>query len=166
MTLEITATAKYYNTQYGPLAALLTLYQKQNRLKPLKTVTIGMKTRDFSPQSKLEQLLISILTGCETISLVNTRLRPEVKLAQIWGLSEFATQSTLSRTLDGLSLMNIEQLQAASGQICQKTSRTQHHDWRGHLWLDYDLSGLPCAAKAQASQKGYFSGKKTGRVVN
>jgi len=37
---------------------------------------------------------------------------------------------------------------------------TIKHDWRGYLWLDYDLSPLPCSAQAEASQKGYC-GKKT-----
>jgi hypothetical protein len=30
-----------------------------------------------------------------------------------------------------------------------------------YLWLDYDLSGLPCSLQAEASQKGYFSDKNT-----
>jgi hypothetical protein len=34
------------------------------------------------------------------------------------------------------------------------------------LWLDYDLSGLPCSERAEASQKGYFSDKKTHRDAN
>jgi hypothetical protein len=36
-----------------------------------------------------------------------------------------------------------------------------NRDWRKYLWLDFDLSGLPCGAQAEASQKGYFSDKKT-----
>jgi hypothetical protein len=42
-----------------------------------------------------------------------------------------------------------------------------NHDWRGYLWLDYDLSGLPCGKQAEASQKGYFSDETsvTGRQL-
>jgi len=161
MTIEITTTAKVYNTKYAPLAALLAYYKQQNSMDALKMVNLDMKTRQFSPKSKIEQVLISILAGCETISLINTRLGSEKKLAQVWGIENFANQSTLSRTLDSLSLMNIEQLRVACNHIYQPMSCVYHHDWRGHLWLDYDLSGLPCAIKAQQSQKGYFSGKKT-----
>jgi len=41
-----------------------------------------------------------------------------------------------------------------------------HHDWHGFLWLDFDLSGLPCGQQADGSQKGFFSGKKTVPVGN
>jgi len=62
--------------------------------------------------------------------------------------------------------MNIEQLRAAVSQIWYPHSQTIRHDWRGYLWLDFDLSGLPCSKRAQASQKGYFSDKKTQLGVN
>jgi hypothetical protein len=62
--------------------------------------------------------------------------------------------------------MNIEQLRQAGTQIWQTCSQTFGRDWRGYLWLDFDLSGLPCSPRAEASQKGYFSGKKTVLVVN
>jgi hypothetical protein len=110
--------------------------------------------------------LLSILTGCETLTEFNTKVRPEQTLAKLYHLEQFSDQSNLSRMLDALTLMNIEQLQQAIGQIWQTHSQTQHHDWRGFLWFDFDLSGLPCGKTAQKSQKGYFSGKKTSLVVN
>jgi hypothetical protein len=44
-------------------------------------------------------------------------------------------------------------------------SQVHTHYWRPFLWLDFDLSGLPCSPRVGNSQKGYFSGKKnfTGR---
>jgi hypothetical protein len=57
--------------------------------------------------------------------------------------------------------MNIEQLRTATTAIWHSLSQTRQHDWRGFLLLDFDLSGLPCSPRAEASQKGYFSGKKT-----
>jgi hypothetical protein len=109
---------------------------------------------------------LSILTGCETLTAFNSRLDGELGLATIWGWERFADQSTLSRTLDALTLMNIEQLRTATTSIWHSISRTQQHDWRGFLLLDFDLSGLPCSARAEASQKGYFSGKKTSLVAS
>jgi hypothetical protein len=144
------------NTRYAPLAALSAQYQYQDCLKPLEKVDIGMKTVRYSPRSKLQQVLLSILSGCEYLAEVNSYLKPECALAQVWQLDRFADQSMLSRTLDKLTLMNIEQLRAAETAIWRQTSRVRCHDWRGYLWLDYDLSGLP-------STKGYFSGKKTSR---
>lgn len=72
-----------------------------------------MKSRDFTPHDKLKQVAISILAGCQTLSEVNQKLKPEVYLAQAGGWSHFADQSGLSGTLDSLTLMNIEQLRQA-----------------------------------------------------
>ncbi len=104
---------------------------------------------------------MSILAGCETLSEVNTKLKGDSPLAKSGGWDRFADQSMLSLTLDGLTQMNLEQLQQANQQIIQKDSGTKNHDWRGFLWLDYDLSGLPCSKQSQGSSKGYFQEKKT-----
>lgn len=161
MSLEIGLTDELYNTQKAPLGALLAHYQQKKQLKALEKVEIPMKSREFSPTDKIKQVLVSILAGCETMFEVESKLRPEQQLARICQVERFTTQSNLSRTLDGLTLMNIEQLREAVSTICQPLSQTCQHDWRGFLWLDFDLSGLPCSSKAQASQKGYFSGEKT-----
>lgn len=166
MPIEFGTTSENVNTQYAPLVALLAHYKQNQVLEPLKQVVIEMKTCDFTPQDKLEQVLISILAGCPTLSEVNTKLKSEKSLAQVGQWPRIADQSGLSRSLDALTLMNIEQLRTAVGQIWYPRSQIHQHDWRGYLWLDFDLSGLPCAKRAQASQKGYFSDKKTLPVAN
>jgi hypothetical protein len=166
MAISFGLTPELVNTQFAPVAALSTYYQAYHLFEPLQTVPIEMKTLDFSPSNKLIQVFLSILTGCEYLSVVNTRLRPERQLAQLWNNESFAHQSTLAETLDGLTLANLSQLEATIRQIYGPVSRTQHHDWRGFLWLDFDLSGLPCGQQAAGSQKGFFSGKKTALVGN
>jgi DNA-directed RNA polymerase subunit L len=166
MTLEIGLTNELTNTQYAPLAVLCAHYQQHHRLELLTQVQIPIRERDFKPADKLIQVLLSILAGCETLVEVNSRLESETNLARIWGWPGWADQSTLSRTLDALTLMNLDQLRHSSQFIWYPGSQVKAHDWRAFLWLDFDLSGLPCGPKAQASQKGYFSGKKTSRGVN
>jgi len=119
-----------------------------------------MRQRDFAPADKLEQILLSILAGCTTLSEVNPHLRQEQVLAATLGISRLADQSSLSRTLDALTLKNIDELRTSLGQIWQPLNRVRTRDWRRYLWLDFDLSGLPCGPQAEASQKGYFAGKK------
>jgi len=159
--IEIGFTDEQCNTQYAPLAILSALYQQNQTLESLQEIQIPMKIRDFSPGDKLIQTLLSILAGCKPLYEVNTRLRPEIGIASIWGWDRISDQSNLSRVLDALTLKQIEQLRQATSQIWQTHSRAITHDWRGFLWLDFDLSGLPCSSRAQESQKGYFSGKKT-----
>lgn len=162
MTLQIGLTDDdLSNTQYAPLAVLLACYRRLQTLKPLKEVEMAVTNGDFSGCDKLSQVLVSILAGCETLSEVNTRLRSEQALAAVSGWSRYLESSWLSRTLDDLTQKQIEQLRQSTTQIWRAHSQIPHHDWRGYLWLEFDLSGLPCSARAQESQKGYFSGKKT-----
>jgi hypothetical protein len=161
MTIEFGLTDELTNTQYAPLAALSVHYQQNLILNPLAGVQIPVKTRDFSPYDKLVQVLFSVLAGCKTLSEVNIRLKPEVNLARLWQWDRFADQSCLSRTLDALTLKQIDQVRGATAHIWRSHSLVVQHDWRGYLWLDFDLSGLPCGKQAEESQKGYFSGKKT-----
>ena len=160
MTIEIGFTEELTNSQYAPLAALCAHYQQKHVLQPLAGVEIPMRERDFGSAGKLIQILLSILTGCVTLSEVNSRLKPELGLATVWGWDRIADQSSLSRTLDALTLKNIEQLRASTTTIWRTGSQIQEHDWRNYLWLDFDLSGLPCSSHAQESQRGYFSDKK------
>lgn len=165
MNIELGLSQEAVNTHYAPLAALIWQYEQSQRLKALEEVQIPIKTRDYSPSGKLKQVLYSILAGCEYVVEVNVKLKPEKGLAQVCGLESFSDQSTLSRTLDALTLMNIEQLRTAVTTIWRQESRTVAHDWRAYLWLDFDLSGLPCSKRSQKSTKGYFSGKKTSQGV-
>jgi hypothetical protein len=160
MSIELGLTRRESNTRFAPLVALFVRYRQRELLKALEMVDVPIKTRHYTPVSKLEQVLLSILSGCEHLSEVNTRLRCETAFAQSWHLNSFADQSTLSRTLDELSQTNLSQLQRAVNQSWRQSSATHQHDWRGFLWLDFDLTGLPCGPQAEASQKGYFSEKK------
>lgn len=166
MNLKFGLTDGPVNTYYAPLAALIAHYQEQQILKALENVEIPMKSRDFSVLDKLNQILVSILSGCETLSEVNIRLKTEAQLARVGHWKRFADQSTLSRTLDALTLKQTDLLRKAVITIGRTCGRTVHHNWRSYLWLDFDLSGLPCGKQAEASQKGYFSGKKTRRDVS
>ncbi len=164
MTIQFSLTTDKFNTQYAPLGLLLALYKQKQVLQPLDNVRTTVKTVDFSTIDKLQQILTSILAGCDTISEVNTQLKGD-PLAKAGSWVRFADQSTLSLALDSLTLMNIDQLRAAVGQIRQMYGATATHDWRRFLWLDYDLSGLRCGQQAEGSKKGYFSEKKRYRTA-
>ena len=166
MPIEFSLSDEPFNTQYAPLGVLLALYQQKQVLQPLEQVVAPEKKVLFSTHDKLKQVLVSILAGCDTLSEVNTKLQGDQPLAQAGGWVAFADQSTLSLTLDALTLMNLTQLQHCLRQLLRLHGDTGSHDWRGFLWLDYDLSGLPCSKRSEGSQKGYFSQKNsTGRQL-
>jgi len=161
MSIEFGLTNEPVNTQFAPVAALLDYYVQQKVFEPLEMVVPTVKKRDFSLSNQLQQVVTSILTGCKYLSVINTRLRPEQALAQVYCNCRLAHPSTLSRSLDGLSLTQISQLQGAVQEISRRSSRIGRHNWHKFLELDFDLSGLPCGKQAEKSEKGYFSGKKT-----
>jgi hypothetical protein len=166
MKLQFGLTQELTNTQFAPLAALMAYYEAEKVLEPLQSVTTAGKTGDFTLFEKLLQVILSIMADCEYISLVNTKLRPERKLAQVNRIGSFADQSTLSRGLNELTQMNLGQLEAAVEQISARCSRTRQHDWRKFLELDFDLSALPCGKQAQEATKGFASDKKTPFCVS
>lgn len=161
MSFQFGLTDELTNTQFGPVGALAAYYQEQNVLKPLELVTPSSDQDDFPLANKLTQLILSILAGCEYVSMVNTKLRPERKMGQLYRIKGFVEQSTLSKAINGLTQMNLAELEQAVRQISDCCSRTRHHDWRAFLLLDFDLSGLLCGKQAQGGSKGFFSGKKT-----
>lgn len=166
MSIKFGLTDELVNSQFGPVAALAAYYQGQNVLEPLQMIVPAVKKSDYPLANQLTQVLLSILTGCEYLSVVDTILGPERALAQLYRTEQFAHHSTLARSLDRLTLTNLDQLSQAVRQISQHCSRTLRHDWRGFLRLDFDLSGLPAGPQAQKSRKGYFSGKKTPQAVS
>jgi len=149
MTIEIGFTDEITNTQYAPLAVLCAHYQTNQLLEPLQQVEIPMKTRVFRPGDKLIQILMSILAGCGPLYEFNERLKPESGLAAMWDWETFSDQSSLSRLLDVLSQKQIERMQEQTGAIQRRISQISNHDWRRFLWLDFNLSGLPCSKRAE-----------------
>ncbi len=166
MAIEIGFTHELTNTNYAALAVVLAHYQQNQVLEPLTALDKVMRERDFRVSDKLAQILVSLLADCERLVEVNSKLEAEWGLALVMGWPRMADQSSLSRTLDALQAKDIALLRDSTTRIWRRFSRIAQHDWRGRLWLDFDLSGLPCGPLAEASQKGYFGEKKTSLAAS
>jgi hypothetical protein len=106
MRLQFGTTEELSNTQFAPVAALMAYYESQKVLEPLQTVTSVAQKGGFTLAEKLEQVIWSMLTGCESIAVVNTKLRPERMLAQVKRTDHFVEQSTLANALNELTQVN------------------------------------------------------------
>ena len=166
MKTEFGLTNRPFNTKFAPLAALGLHFQQDGTLKYFDQITSEGGQPDFSPATKLIQVLSSMLAGCEYIYEVNSYLRSEMLLARAWGFKRYLEQSSLASELNQLSRTNLAQLEQVSQSIWRLHSQSLAHDWRGFLRLELDLSGLPCGKSAEESEKGYFSGKKTPQDAN
>lgn len=111
MATLIRLTEMPHETQFAPLGVLGYCLTRTHFLDPVwEALALSLKTVDHAPEAKLLDLIVSILTGCRAISQVNTRIRPDLALARAWGRACFAEQSTLTRTLDAFSDVEVGQL--------------------------------------------------------
>lgn len=168
MATIIRLTAMPQDTNFAPLGVLGYCLTRTDFLAPVFTdLTLPIKEVDHPPVAKMMDVLASILAGCRAISQVNTRIRPDLALAQAWGRERFAEQSTLARTLDVFGPEHIVQLRRGSEGLFRRESQLLRHnfaqDW---LWLDIDLTPLPASKHAEDSTKGKIGGKKTDTDVN
>jgi hypothetical protein len=166
MHIEFGLTNRPFNTKFASLAALGLHFQQDGTLPSFQQVVCEAGQPDFSLATKLIQVLSSMLADCEYLCEVNSRLRSERLLARAWGFERYLEQSSLACGLNELSRTNLSQLEQVSQSIWRAHSRSLAHDWRGFLYLELDLSGLPCGKRAEESEKGYFSGKKTPLDAN
>jgi hypothetical protein len=162
MPISIILEADQGRCSMVPLAVLGYCLSQSHFLQPIwEPLQLSMRQRDYSPVDKLEDVVISILAGCRSINHINVRLRPEQALAQAWGRDKFADQSTYSRTLEALSSSHLSQLRQGSLHWLKLHSQLNFHEWSKWLLLDIDATHLPASKKAEGSQRGWVSGKKT-----
>lgn len=157
------------NTQWAPLALLGYRLQQRQFFQPLyHHLDLHQKQLRYTSQDKLITCLVSIMSGCQAISHIDTRIRPDRALAQAWGMECFAHQSVVADTLNRFTEAHVAQLRQAVNTIYLREGRAIQHDdtKQGLLILDVDLTGLPASKHAEGSRKGYFSGKKGGVDAN
>lgn len=155
-------------TGFVPLGVLGYCLTRTKFLAPVfRELDLPIKKIDHTANDKVLDVLVSILAGCRAIYQVDTKLRPDLALAQAWGREQFASQSNLARTLDAFSEETVGQLRRGSEALFRRESRTLRHNFeQEQLWLDIDLTPLPASKYAQGSAKGKISGKKTAMVAN
>lgn len=159
-----------------PRATLAAIGLKIRSLKLFDTIAehvqIRQKTIKHTPQEKLQDAFITIVSGAHGLSEVNTRVRPDRALQRAFGRSACAEQSVVQETLDRCTAANVGQMEEAVDAIFRGHAEAFRHDYeRDLLLLDVDLTGLPCGKRAEQSEKGYFSsqgiryGRQMGRVM-
>jgi hypothetical protein len=154
-------------TPFAPLVALGFWIREQDLLAPVfSRLRFEQPTHIRHPEEALLDLWVSMLAGCRSVSHVNTRIRPDLVLAQAWGRRCFHEQSTLARVLDDCHPEQVAQLRAGVDAVYQWIGQAPHHARSaGPLTIDIDLTGLPAGRQAEGSTKGDFSGKKGPEAV-
>ena len=135
-------------------------------------VQIAQKTVKDSPQDKLIDILMTLLSGAQSLVQLNTLLRSDPALQQSVGRQRCSEQSVAQQTLDAATCENVDQMQQVLTTLFRQHSQAASHSYRSDwLILDVDLTGMPCGKKAEKSTKGYFGqhrsrrGRKPRRVL-
>jgi len=167
MTTKIELVAMPQETGYAPLGVLGYCLSRSGFLMPVWTgIEHPMKQVEHPPTEKLQDVVVSILAGCRSIAQINTRLRPDLALAQAWGRQQFAEQSSLARMLDAMEEAQVNQLRQGAMALFRQQSGVFRHEFaKEWLWLDIDLTALPTSKRAQGATKGKFA-KKMAMVGN
>jgi len=153
-------------TQFAPLVALGFFVREYDLLSPITSrLAFTQATHTEYPIEALLEVWVSMLAGCRSIWQINTKIRPDLVLAQAWGREQFADQSTVARVLDVCQPEQVAQLRQGVESIYRWIGQAPHHQGAAaELLIDVDLTGLPAGRKAEGSSQGYFSGKK-GRAA-
>ena len=165
--IECKLVSSNTQTAFGPLCLLGHYLGQEDVLEPLSSVEIARRASS-TPQQKLIDALMGILSGCRALYEIDVRVRPDAPLQRAFGRDRCADQSTIQRTLGAFTQENVAQLRGAVEAIGRRYSAVFCHDFeREMLVVEVDLTGLRASRRSEGSTKGYFSGERnaTGRQL-
>jgi len=127
-------------------------------------VVIDEKTVDYRPTDKLVLVTLSMLSGNQTISEVNWKLRVDRPLLLAFGYTQCPDQSTLHNTLNAATQESVEQLSSVATSLFTHHNllarQFQHGFEPEQITIDFDLSAQPSSKRAQKAAKGYFAKRR------
>jgi hypothetical protein len=134
------------------LVAFGEFLQQHGFLARLRQVPVPQKTHMFSPQDKLIELLIGIMSGVEHLQDLHLGPRPLTKdaaVAAAWGMEGFAQFTTVGRTLAACDEQTVAATEAAINAFSRPFVESTVHELlrRGQpVVYDLDLTGQPVSS--------------------
>jgi hypothetical protein len=136
-------------TQHGLLCVWGRFAQEIGLLSGIEAVPLDQKTYDHSPQAKVLENLVAILSGAQHLQDISLSAHPldkDMVLAQAWGQSGWADYSGVSRTLRGLSWAEARAVAAVLDRVSQPFIDQELNLLREQgqpIREDGDLTGIP-----------------------
>lgn len=150
------------DTAHGLLIAFGQFAQQHGLVNRLMQVPIDQKTRTFTPQTKLLELLVGTLAGIEYLRDLNDGPHPIAKdplVAEAWDQTGWAHYSGVSRTLDACDAETVRAAQEAVETFSQPfIDRAISAELRrGRLIVfDADLMGQPVSPTSTTYPEAAF----------
>ena len=153
---------KWVVTPQVLLCALGEVLRAREVFHPLHdTVDIRQKTVVYRPSDKLVFVVLGMLSGAETVSEIQTQVRPDRGLLGAFGYQRCADASVIQQTLDASTQATVASLEAALAKV--RLQQSQRHEvssaGQEQIRVDIDLSALPIGKHAEGAKKGYVAKK-------
>jgi len=116
------AKATEQATQHGLLCVWGRFAQEVGLISGIEAVPLAQKTYEHSPQAKVLESLVAILSGAQHLQDISLSAHPldkDIVLAQAWGQNGWADYSGVSRTLRGLNWEEARAITAVLEQVSQ-----------------------------------------------
>ena len=123
--------------------------QRIGLVKALEGVPIPQRRREYTPQTKLIEFLVSILAGCAYLKDISHGPHPldqDLAAAQAWGQEGWADYSGVSRTLKACTEETVTAVKGALEEVSRPFIEREVMlalRGRGVLVYDGDLTGRP-----------------------
>lgn len=153
---------KTHPTCQAPLCAFGEVMKVKDVFSRLhEQVCIPQKTVVYRPTDKLVFVVLGMLAGAETVSEINTQVRPDSVLLRSFGYSRCADQSVIQQTLDAATETTVWELEGVLEELWSVHNRWEKQcvsaDAGEATCVDIDMSALPVSRRAEGSEKGYVA---------
>ena len=123
--------------------------------------TPGFENRQENASSKLEDLVVCLMTGVGSLRQVDEGVRKDPGLAWALGRDSLADQSLLSQTLDAFDEKSLAKLRSNIVRLLIEESQTLWRiDHQRETILDLDMTDLPCSRRCQGAMKGRTTARR------
>ena len=153
---------KWVVTPQAPLCALGEVLRVREVFQPIhETVSIPQKTVVYRPTDKLVFVVLGMLCGAETVSAIQTKVRPDRGLLGAFGYRSCADASVIQQTLDAATEATVASLEVALEEVRRRQGQRREVSLGSEdvIGVDIDLSALPIGKHAEGSEKGYVAKK-------
>lgn len=141
--------AQEQDTQHALLVPWGHFARESGLLAGIEAIKLSQKVYEHTPQAKVIEFLVAILSGAkylQDISLAAHPLDKDLAVAEAWGQTGWADYTGVSRTLRALSWAEVHEIVSVLERVSQPFLASELSGLRsqgGQLQYDGDLTGLP-----------------------
>ena len=154
--------AQEQNTQHALLIPWGRFAGEIGLLSGIEAIKLKQKVYEHTPQSKVIEFFVAVLSGAKFLQEVSLSAHPldkDLAVAQAWGQSGWADYTGISRTLSALSWAEAHEIVSVLERVSQPFldhELSMLHTQGVRLQYDGDLTGLPVSNTSRTYPNATF----------